>query len=227
MPVRLSFLMNQLSFKAFLPLNKAPLKIAARLPALSGLFLPYLCLMLKVLLISLLALSMGLRGQDSPEAWTGVRRDYYPDGRLQSVVTYEKGRVKGPYRTFNEAGNPMETGTRVMNHWVGKYYMHYENGAVRQSFTYNENGKRSGLQRYYYPGGMLHMMSKLRDDVQEGYFLEFDSLGMLEETPVYFINGTNANYENPAELQWMLEIARMENEVLMGRPRFIFSPLSE
>lgn len=175
----------------------------------------------------LLALCTGLWAQDSAQAWNGVKRHFYPNGKLQSIVTYEKGRIKGPYRTFNEAGYPMETGTRLLNTWVGKYYMHYENGAVRQSFTYSQNGKRTGLQRYYYPNGMLHMMSKLRDDVQEGYFLEFDSLGALEEEPVYYINGTDSRYENAQELKLMLEIARMENEALMGRPRFIFSPLSE
>jgi hypothetical protein len=152
----------------------------------------------------------------------GTRRAYYPTGKLQSAVTYKNGRMDGSYQSFSEAGHPIELGTFRVNKWVGKYYMFNEDGSLLQNFTFNEQGRRSGLQRYYYSNGMLHMLSKLNNNVQEGYFLEFDSLGHLEEKPAYFIGGKRSDHENAEELQQMLEIARRENEALMGRLRTIF-----
>lgn len=165
--------------------------------------------------------------QEKYPAKDGVVRAYYPNGKLQSSVTYRNGRMLGPYDTYHESGQLMESGTYVYNKWVGKYYMYDEEGSLLRSFTYNAQGKRHGLQRYYYPNGRLQMLSKLQNDVQEGYFLEFDSLGHLEERPVYYINGMRSDYENPDELEQMLELARKENEALLGRRRPIFSLLSK
>ena len=166
----------------------------------------------------LLAAGLEASAQTEPANFTGTRRTYYANGKVQSSIEYRNGRIYGRYVTYNEQGYVTEEGTYHYNKWVGKYYLYYADGGLQQNFTFDENGNRNGLQRYYYQNGRLQMLSKLTRNAQDGYFLEFDSLGHLAETPAYYINGRRTDYSNLEELYSMLEIARMENEVLFLKP---------
>jgi hypothetical protein len=77
---------------------------------------------------------------------TGIWTQYYKNGNVKNVLTFEEGRPNGPAKTFYESGKPDEEGTWKNNRWVGKYKKYTEDGKWEE-FTFDANGKREGADR--------------------------------------------------------------------------------
>ena len=104
----------------------------------------------------------------------------------------------------NKNGNKREEGNWKGSRWVGAYKSYYENGNLRNDFTYNTNGEKSGIQKYYYESGQLQIQGEWKQGQESGKIVEYYENGSVkcEKT---FNNGefvgeqTYEKKEKPAE----------------------------
>ncbi|HXU27047.1 MAG TPA: hypothetical protein VN698_07435, partial [Bacteroidia bacterium] len=77
----------------------------------------------------------------------GTWYQYFCNEKIRAIIEFKNGKPNGNCKTFHENGTINEVGTFVLNKWVGEYTLHYQNGKPQQVFTFNEQGKRDGLQK--------------------------------------------------------------------------------
>lgn len=99
-------------------------------------------------IITLILLTAEITAQD------GTLKFYYPDGKLESEISYVKEVLNGFSTWYYENGNKKKEvfySDGKVNGWV-KYY--YENGLLKAEFSVTE-GIRDGLTKFYYSNGAL------------------------------------------------------------------------
>lgn len=109
----------------------------------------------------------------------GVWKKYYPTGTLRSEITFVNNHPRGTYTIYFPNGKMEETGDWQGNRNVGPYVRFHANGKPSQEFTFNEYGKRDGLQRYYHENGQLHMSVEIDNGVAHGVMKVYYSNGEL------------------------------------------------
>src|ERR1700741_991579 len=106
--------------------------------------------------------------------WT----EYYYNGKIKNTLEFVDGRPAGEARMYNESGLLTEKGKWKRNKWVGEYYNFYgANGSVKHLFNFNDEGKREGTQKYYYPNGKLFIEGNYKDGKEEGNFTIYNFKG--------------------------------------------------
>ncbi len=108
---------------------------------------------------------------------TGIWKEFFPNNKVKSKITYENNRPSGYAIMYQESGKVKEEGLWKNNRWVGDYKLYYENGQVQQEFQFSAMGKREGPQKYYYENGQTMI---------EGNWAEGKEAGLLKE---YYENG--------------------------------------
>ncbi len=78
---------------------------------------------------------------------------FYPNGQLEEEGFWKKGRNIGKFRRF------------------------HENGTLAQDFFFNSNGKREGIQNYYFKNGSLALIGYWN----AGQIEKFSYLNPVEE----------------------------------------------
>ncbi len=86
---------------------------------------------------------------------TITSKDYYPDGKLK-----EEG-------TWNNLG------------WIGPYKTYHPNGKLYYEWEYDQAGKRTGKQRYYYENGNLMFDGTWNAGKEAGIIKEYYENGSL------------------------------------------------
>ena len=69
----------------------------------------------------------------------GVHTNYFPDGKMSSMVGYKQGFHHGVYTQWYPSGGIHSTANYVNGFLNGTYTEYYENGKVRHA--YNKDGK--------------------------------------------------------------------------------------
>ncbi|HEU4716465.1 MAG TPA: hypothetical protein VFU15_01475 [Bacteroidia bacterium] len=119
---------------------------------------------------------------------TGVWTEYYANGNKKSELTYVNNRPNGHAVMYNDNGKKSEEGTWVGTRWTGPYTLYYDDGTPRQSFNYNQLGRRDGTQTYYHPNGKVAITVDMKDGKETGWKKEYDENGnLIRET--YFNDG--------------------------------------
>lgn len=92
------------------------------------------------------------------EEWLGSgfldtkRLKYYPNGKLQSLYTMDKGMNKKETKEYYENGNPK---SEIVNEWLGsnfhdtKRLNYYPNGKLQSSYTMDRNMDKKETKEYY------------------------------------------------------------------------------
>lgn len=124
----------------------------------------------------------------------GIWKKYFPNGNLNHQITYENGRPNGDYINYYEDGKLQEEGTWVNNKQIGKFKRFHENGKVSQDFTFNESGKREGVQKYYYENGKIMIEGSWNEGKESGVVKEYYENGELKSEKVY----NNGNFDAAA-----------------------------
>lgn len=75
------------------------------------------------------------------------------DSIRKSLVTFNMGVAEGLAIYYHPDGKEMERGIWKVDHWEGEYERFYANGNKSCTFTYGEDGKRTGTQTYYHENG--------------------------------------------------------------------------
>lgn len=118
----------------------------------------------------------------------GVWKKYYPNGKLRSEITYKNNHPRGLYTTYYETGAKEEYGDWQGNRNVGEYKRFHRNGTLAQEFTFNEFGKRDGIQYYYFENGQLQMTAEIDNGTAHGEMKVYYSDGALRKEKM-IVNG--------------------------------------
>lgn len=134
---------------------------------------------------------------------TRTEKTYYPDGSIQSYVTYKGGKEHGKTIYYYRSPNTVEIEVE-MKHGKrnGKFYRYYENGALdtyctyvndsieglqvmytangakSQEYTY-VHGVKNGPHKAYHLGGEIKIEGGFKDDFFDGPWFYYDERGVL------------------------------------------------
>lgn len=110
----------------------------------------------------------------------GKWKEYYANGNIKNVITFENNRPSGYAVMYHENGKISEEGLWKNNRWVGEYKLYYENGQVQQEFKFNPSGKREGEQKYYYENGQVMIEGNWQEGKESGVLKEYYETGDLK-----------------------------------------------
>ncbi|MCB0773633.1 MAG: toxin-antitoxin system YwqK family antitoxin [Flavobacteriales bacterium] len=113
---------------------------------------------------------------------SGTWKRYWPNGRTQSQIHYEKGLPKGKYATFYADGKPEEQGFWDVDRNTGTFKRWHANGNPAQDFVFDAHGLRDGIQKYYHENGRLAVEVRIVQGREEGMMKRYYPSGELQET---------------------------------------------
>lgn len=102
-----------------------------------------------------------------------VRTDYYPNGRVKVVGTYNKdGLPEGVRREYNDEG-------KVEKAYIFRY------GKIIAEGVFTDAGEKEGFWREYYPDGKLKATGNYIKDQKKGLWKFYFNSGQLEQVGKY------------------------------------------
>jgi antitoxin component YwqK of YwqJK toxin-antitoxin module len=119
----------------------------------------------------------------------GLWKKYFPTGSVESEVTFQNNRVQGTYVTYYENGKVQEQGTMANGSTVGQFRRFYENGNLHQEWSYNNKGKREGVQKYYFENGKVMIEGEWENGQESGIIKEYYENGDIRAEK-NFANGS-------------------------------------
>lgn len=138
-----------------------------------------------IFILFCLLTSYQLFGQNSEfiETRYTTVRSYYEDGTIATEINYINNRPLGVYRFYFPDGSLMEEGVWNDKHLTGNFKRYHSNGQLAQEFTYDEDGKRIGTQKYFYQSGDIqaeklmgppeHIIVRYTEDGKHKVFISF------------------------------------------------------
>ncbi len=129
----------------------------------------------------------------------GVWIIYYPNGNIKSKITFKDNKPFGPAEIYYPNGQLSEKGFWKVNKWIGDYEYYYSNGSPQYLWHYNEQGKRQGVQKYFYQNGKLQLEGTWNNGKEQGVMKEYYDNGVLKRVSNWNdgqINGEVVEY-NP------------------------------
>lgn len=127
----------------------------------------------------------------------GLWKRYFPNGKLQSEITYQNNVPNGPYKTYYDTGILEEQGNWAFNKNTGAFKRFHPNGKKSQEFTFADNGIRNGVQKYYHENGGIELEVNIVNGKEEGKMTRYYANGDVKETKVYAggaLNGEITEY---------------------------------
>ena len=116
-----------------------------------------------------------------------VRTDYYPDGKIKTVGSYNNGIAEGVRREYNREGKIEISYIMSKGKIIGK-------GIV------DENGFKQGAWIEYYENGAKKAEGKYKDNKKIAYWKFYYKNGQLEQEGLF-----NANGNSEGEWKWYFE----------------------
>lgn len=116
---------------------------------------------------------------------TGIWNIYFPTGKLQCSINYILGKPNGAAKLYHENGNLAEVGTWVNDKWVGEYKLYYPSGTMAYSWNFDETGKRTGVQKYFYENGKPMYEGEWKQGKNSSNLTIFDDKGAKIGERVY------------------------------------------
>ncbi len=145
---------------------------------------------------------------DIPE---GVRREYAPDGTIETSYIFKKGKIvgegivkedgkkDGSWEEFYSDGRLKAQGIYNNETKVGEWKYFYKNGNLEQTGQYDDEGKLIGDWKWYYPSGNILREESFIDGLADGLMTEYSEEGRIitegefiegmEEGPWFFEYG--------------------------------------
>lgn len=112
-------------------------------------------------------------------AKTGRWIGYYTDGTVKQELTYIDNKPDGYAKFYYPSGIVSEEGIWKGNKWVGDYKYFYPNGKPSYEWKYSEQGKRTGVQKYYHENGKVMIEGEWNEGKESGPIKEYDETGKL------------------------------------------------
>ncbi|MCQ2973660.1 MAG: hypothetical protein MJ211_02475 [Bacteroidales bacterium] len=109
----------------------------------------------------------------------GVWTEYYRNGNMKSSITYKDNNQDGYVKLYYEDGTLSEEGIWKINKWVGEYKYFRPSGQIAYEWEFDEEGRRTGEQKYYYESGKLRISGYWENGKESGNQLEYYDSGRL------------------------------------------------
>lgn len=118
---------------------------------------------------------------------------YFPNGNIQKITEFSEYDVES-YKVYNERNNLSKTFLKTEISEIYSYY--FENGnleseSIDSTNDYeddSENVSEKSIEKKYYSNGQLREIRQFKNDIPEGNFKIWDSVGVLM-LDVKYING--------------------------------------
>ena len=113
----------------------------------------------------------------------GLWKKYFPneENTVNSEINYRSGKPFGDYVIYFDNGVVEERGFWSRNRMVGKFERNYADGTPRQRFVFDDTGKRSGVQEYFYPNGQLAASVAVTNGRKNGKMTRYWPDGKVKE----------------------------------------------
>ncbi len=109
----------------------------------------------------------------------GIWTEYYKNGKPRSMFTYKNNHIDGAAKIFYETGGLAEEGFWRTNRWIGEYHYYKPSGTLAYEWYFDENGRRTGEQKYYYDNGKLRLSGIWDDGKEVGRITEYYENGKV------------------------------------------------
>lgn len=109
----------------------------------------------------------------------GIWKGYYTDGAIKQEITFVENKPDGYAKFYYPTGIISEEGIWKGNKWVGEYKYNYPNGKPSYEWKYSEQGKRTGVQKYYHENGKIMIEGEWNEGKESGPIKEYDENGKL------------------------------------------------
>ncbi|MDO8896024.1 MAG: toxin-antitoxin system YwqK family antitoxin [Bacteroidales bacterium] len=107
-----------------------------------------------------------------------VKKSYYDNGNLRSILQYEDGKLNGHCEWFHENGRLQMESEYVLNSLHGKQTRYYENGVI-QSVAFYKNNLLDSVNQQFSINGKLIQNETYRRDSLHGLFQRFYERGQI------------------------------------------------
>lgn len=115
----------------------------------------------------------------------GTWISYYNNNNKCQEVEYKNNKADGHAKLYYEDGTLQEEGRWIDRHWAGEYRFYHRNGNPSYLWQYDESGKRTGLQQYFYENGMVMIEGEWREGKEQGVIREYYENGALKSEKTY------------------------------------------
>jgi len=112
----------------------------------------------------------------------GVRKLYYPGGKLQIEETYENGIFQGSFKSYYENGQVQLEGAYLSNSMEGVWTGYYDGGQLKEEVNFKNNNENGPFVEYHQNGKIKTKGTYLDGDNEDGLLELFDENGELVKT---------------------------------------------
>ncbi|MBI5542178.1 MAG: toxin-antitoxin system YwqK family antitoxin [Bacteroidia bacterium] len=109
----------------------------------------------------------------------GLWKSYFTDGTIKQEITFIDNKPDGYAKFYYPSGVVSEEGIWKGNKWVGEYKYFFPNGKPSYEWKYSEQGKRTGVQKYYHENGKIMIEGEWNEGKESGPIKEYDENGKL------------------------------------------------
>lgn len=117
-------------------------------------------------------------------AFSGEWLNWDQEGRVVSRYHYSRGRRDGRYQVFTPDGGPLSEGMYKNGELDGLQLVHQEGGA-RTEITFSD-GKRSGVEKTFYPNGQIAVEAPWEDGEQHGSVTFYYENGAVQSSIPFY-----------------------------------------
>lgn len=108
---------------------------------------------------------------------TKTKKEYYPNGNLQSETELRNGKKNGIEKIFYPNGMLLSQATYKNDSLEGKYISNFPSGKAKEISQY-KNNKKDGLMQEFDENGKLITSIQFRDNKKHGNYEEFYPNGL-------------------------------------------------
>jgi len=122
----------------------------------------------------------------------GMRKTFYPDGKVRSETGYHKGVADGPTRTYGKDGQAVREGTMKEGLREGPLTDYFPGTKQPKRVIPYHEGKVHGVAREYYASGQLKHERAFQEDTLHGVEKEYEADGKVIRTR-YWLKGESVS----------------------------------
>jgi len=125
--------------------------------------------------------------QQEDDPLNGLKKEYYPNGKVCKEYTLKDGKIEGSYKFYNMVGKLVSDQYFKDGEPNGYLKTFYENGQVKTEGNMKPDGDISGLSKEYYEDGTLKSESNLSGQAPKftGQTKSFTKSGQLKNQTTY------------------------------------------
>lgn len=114
----------------------------------------------------------------------GVWRSYWCSGKLRNELVYNSDKTISS-KDYYPDGKLKEEGTWNSLGWIGPYKFYHPNGKLYYEWAYDQGGKRTGRQRYYFDNGNIMFDGEWNGGKEAGVIKEYYENGSIRSEKTF------------------------------------------